>query len=72
MKNLERDEMEHLLLQKEIAYTTLKDLDFDFKTGKLSQEDFEELKFNYEKEAFTILEKIDALSRKQWEGCKKK
>ncbi len=55
----------HLLIQKEVAYATLKDLDFDFKTGKLSDEDYQELKTQYEKEAIDILEKIDNLSKKQ-------
>ena len=63
--NFNHNGLPHLLVQKEVAYATLKDLDFDFKTGKLSDEDYQELKTQYEKEAIDILEKIDAHSKKQ-------
>ena len=65
IRNINTNGLPHLLVQKEVAYTTLKDLDFDFKTGKLSDEDYQELKTQYEKEAIGILEKIDQLSKKQ-------
>ncbi|HJP18355.1 MAG TPA: hypothetical protein QF468_06875 [Nitrospinota bacterium] len=65
IRNINTNGLPHLLVQKEVAYATLKDLDFDFKTGKLSDEDYQELKTQYEKEAIGILEKIDQLSKKQ-------
>lgn len=64
-ENFDRNGLPHLLIQKEVAYETLKDLDFDFRTGKLSEEDFQELKARYREEALNILEKIDKISKKQ-------
>ena len=64
--------LSHLLVQKEVAYATLKDLDFDFKTGKLSEEDYQELKTRYKNEALNILEKIDNVSREKLPSTKKK
>tara|TARA_B100000315_G_scaffold161274_1_gene149709 strand:- start:3018 stop:3341 length:324 start_codon:yes stop_codon:yes gene_type:complete len=65
VRNINTNGLPHLLVQKEVAYATLKDLDFDYKTGKLSNEDYQALKTQYEKEAIGILEKIDTLSKKQ-------
>ena len=65
VRNINTNGLPHLLVQKEVAYATLKDLDFDFKTGKLSNEDYQELKTQYEKKAIGILEKIDNISKKQ-------
>lgn len=65
IKTFDPDGLPHLLVQKEVAYATLKDLDFDFKTGKLSDEDYRELKGQYKREAIEILEKIDKISQKQ-------
>ena len=72
VRNINTNGLPHLLVQKEVAYATLKDLDFDFKTGKLSDEDYRELKTQYEKEAIGILEKIDNLSKKQSHPAGKK
>jgi hypothetical protein len=64
--------LSHLLVQKDVAYATLKDLDFDFKTGKLSEEDYQELKTRYRNEALNILEKIDNISKKKLPSTIKK
>jgi len=64
--------LSHLLVQKEVAYATLKDLDFDFITGKLSEEDYQELKNRYRNEALNILEKIDNISKEKLPSTKKK
>ncbi len=72
VRNINTNGLPHLLVQKEVAYATLKDLDFDFKTGKLSDEDYQELKTQYEKEAIGILEKIDKISKKQSHPAGKK
>lgn len=65
IKGFNPNGLPHLLTQKETAYATLKDLDFDFQTGKLSEEDYQALKYRYKKEAIEILEKIDKFSKKQ-------
>lgn len=72
VRNFNPNGLPHLLVQKEVAYATLKDLDFDFKTGKLSGIDHQELKTQYEKEAINILEKIDKISKKQLHSASKK
>ncbi len=70
-RDFSRDGLPHLLAQKDIVYTTLKDIDFDLKMGKLSEEDWRELKLRYEKEAIKILEKIDEVSKKRAHPAKK-
>ena len=39
---------------------SLKDLDFDFETGKLSKEDYQGLRKKYEAETIDVLKQIDA------------
>lgn len=53
--------LRQLEVQKESAYATIQDLEFDLKMGKLSSEDFEELKRQYKKEAVDCLKAIDDL-----------
>ena len=55
------EEVEELYRRKESAYSALKELEFDFKTGKLSEADFHELDAKYRAEAVEILEAIEAL-----------
>lgn len=70
LENMGQNGLPHLLVQKEVAYATLKDLDFDFNTGKLSDEDYQQLKNRYEQEAMAILEKIDQISKKTLQPVK--
>ena len=53
------DHFGELLSRKESLYSTIKELDFDFKTAKLSLEDYKELKEKYEGEALSLLKDID-------------
>lgn len=55
------EEVEELYRRKESTYSALKELEFDFKTGKLSDADFHELDAKYRAEAVEILEAIEAL-----------
>ena len=54
------DDTERLLLQKEMLYGAIRDLDFDFHTGKVDQKDYAELRQQLEREAVQILRQIDA------------
>jgi hypothetical protein len=45
--------------KKELVYTAIKDLEFDYRTGKLSEDDYKDLKEKYETEALHILKEID-------------
>ncbi len=54
-----RNELQRLLVLKENAYATIKDIEFDYKTGKISDDDYQELMTKYKAEAVDILQKID-------------
>jgi hypothetical protein len=53
------EDLEDLYRRKEAAYSALKELEFDFKTGKLSEGDFHELEARYRAEALELLAAID-------------
>jgi len=53
------EEAENLYTRKESTYSALKELEFDFKMGKLSKVDFEELDAKYRGDALEILGAID-------------
>ncbi|MEE8128346.1 MAG: hypothetical protein V3T45_07320 [Nitrospinaceae bacterium] len=57
------EEYKHLLVRKEEVLLAIKELEFDFKTDKISKPDFEALHHKLEEEAVGILEKIDALEK---------
>jgi len=54
------DDTERLVLQKEMVYGAIRDLDFDFQTGKVDQKDYAELRQQLESEAVQILRQLDA------------
>lgn len=54
------EDVEDLYRRKETTYSALKELEFDFKTGKLSEGDFRELDARYRADALEILASIDA------------
>jgi hypothetical protein len=54
------NDTERLLLQKEMLYGAIRDLDFDFQTGKVDQKDYDELRQQLEGEAVQILRQLDA------------
>ena len=56
----DNNEAESLLLQKEMLYGAIRDLDFDFQTGKVDQKDYAELRQQLEREAVQILRQLDA------------
>ncbi|MDX1613065.1 MAG: zinc ribbon domain-containing protein [Candidatus Promineifilaceae bacterium] len=50
-----------LLLEKEAILTQLRQLDFDFETGKLPEEDYQRTRAAYMSEAVTVLRQLDEL-----------
>lgn len=56
--------MHHLLSRKDSIYTAMKDLEFDYKTGKLSDDDYNGLRAKFLAEAAGVLEQIDTLTGK--------
>jgi hypothetical protein len=55
--------MHHLLSRKDSIYMAIKDLEFDYSTGKLSEEDYQELREKFALEASDVLREIDELSK---------
>lgn len=58
-----KDKLDELLLQKESSYLGLKELEFDHKIGKLSEQDYEKLRSKLEGTALSLLEEIDRLKQ---------
>ena len=56
-----KERIAQITLQKEATYSTIKELEFDFSMGKLSEEDFEALKKQYKLDALKYMEEIDQL-----------
>ncbi len=52
-----------LLSRKEALYSAIKELDFDFKTDKISREDYQELGESYRGEALSLLKDIDGMEK---------
>lgn len=48
--------------RKEEIYAAIRDIDFDYRMGKLSQEDYSTLREQYKGEAINLMKKIDALA----------
>ncbi len=57
------EEYKHLLVRKEEVLLAIKELEFDFKTDKISKPDYEALHNKLEQEAVDLLEKIDDLEK---------
>ena len=55
-------EMDRLLDRKTVVYGNLRDLEFEYKMGRLSESDFQQLGAAYKKEAAGILQRLDNLS----------
>ncbi len=55
----EGDDYHNLLYAKEAAFMALKELDFDYDTGKVGEEDYRKIKKQYEGEAVAIIKQID-------------
>jgi hypothetical protein len=50
-----------LQAEKETIFAAIQELDFDFKSGKLSAEDHQALRVRHEAQAAALLQRIDAL-----------
>ncbi len=59
--DIDTKELRELISQKEAAYAALKELEFDYDIGKLSDEDYKELQQRYQGEAIAVLKRIDEL-----------
>ena len=57
------DEYKHLLVRKEETLISIKELEFDFNTEKISESDYQELRKKLEVEATELIEKLDQLEQ---------
>ncbi len=57
------EEFKHLLVRKEEVLLAIKEMEFDYKTEKISDADHATMKRKLETEALAILEKIDTLEQ---------
>ena len=55
--------LDGLLSQRDAAYDAIRDLDFDFQMGKLSESDYATMRERYKGRAAVALEQIDETSR---------
>lgn len=53
------DELDELHRRKESAFSAIKELEFDFRTGKLSEGDFHELDARYRTDALELIDAIE-------------
>ena len=60
------------LQEKEEIIETLKDIDMDFRMGKLSTQDYHSLKSDFEQRAVEVFQRVQALSAKGGKIRKKK
>ncbi len=59
--DVQADEGEVLLLHKDMLYTAIRDLDFDYHTGKVDEQDYIELRQSLEDEAIATLRQLDTV-----------
>jgi hypothetical protein len=57
------DEYKHLLVRKEETLISIKELEFDLNTEKISESDYKELRKKLEAEATELIEKLDQLEQ---------
>ena len=58
---LAETDLDRLLNRKAVVYTNLRDLEFEYKLGRLSDADFRRLEAGYKAEAAQLLQKLDQL-----------
>lgn len=56
--------LKRLLRRKETIYENIKDLDFEYKMGKLSDEDYQRLHQDYLREAYGVVSQIESIQPK--------
>lgn len=60
-----QDEYKHLLVRKEETLISIKELEFDFDTDKISEPDYNELRHKLETEATEIMASLDQLEQQR-------
>ncbi len=65
------NQRQHLREEKRKLVTALKELDFDFETGKLSADDYKQLREKYEGKAIAVMKEQDVLEAK-WKEAERR
>lgn len=60
-------ERENLLVEKQMAYDAIKELELDWRSGKLSEEDYRTIRAELEAEAIEVMKKLDSMESPQEE-----
>ncbi len=53
--------LKRLMRRKEVVYENIKDLDFEYKMGKLADDDYQRLRADYEREAYAVMREIETI-----------
>jgi len=59
-QSLDESQLRELAYQRDVTLKTLRDLDFDYQLGKLSEEDYQTLRARYAAQGVVILQQLDA------------
>jgi len=65
-------DQEQALREKEDIIESLKDIDMDFRMGKLSTQDYQSLKLDFEQQAVEIFQRVQSLQAESGKIGKKK
>jgi hypothetical protein len=60
-----RSKLDQLLERRDTLYDNLRDLRFEFRSGKYAENDYEGMKVSLENEAATVLAEIDLITESQ-------
>jgi hypothetical protein len=65
----EKTQLEYLRERKEVIYENLRDLNFEFKSGKFPEADYQSMKNSLEEEAAALLSQISNLAKTAGPGA---
>lgn len=68
----ERSELELAVEEKESLVSNLKDIEMDYRMNKLSDEDYERLRSEFEDRAVAAIERVEALEKRAAKSSKKR
>jgi len=68
----QRTDQEMVLKEKEDVIETLRDIEMDFRMGKLSTQDYQALKSDFEQQAVEIFQRLQSLQAKDGKIRKKR
>lgn len=63
IERVEDEKLQELRSQRDTTYAMLKELEFDFQSGTLTEEDYRKLESRYKGKAISILQDIDELGK---------